>query len=72
MRSNSEIGRLRSGQSRWVSVIDIAEHLGVKQDTIYKWLQRKQMPAHKVGRLCKFRLNEVDKWVESGKAALNK
>ena len=54
---------------RWSSVIEVAAHLGVKQDTIYKWLRRKSMPAHKVGRLWKFRIAEVDRWVESGKAS---
>jgi excisionase family DNA binding protein len=27
---------------------------------------RKQLPAHKVGRLWKFRKREVDEWVTSG------
>jgi len=27
------------------------------------------MPAHKVGRLWKFKVDEVDEWVRSGKAA---
>ena len=54
---------------RWVSIDEISEHLGVKKDTIYKWVARKKMPAHKVGRLLKFQIREVDKWVRAGKAA---
>lgn len=54
---------------QWVSVEQIAEHLGVKSFTIYKWLERKDMPAHKVGRLWRFKISEVDKWVKSGGAA---
>jgi excisionase family DNA binding protein len=53
---------------RWLSVEEIAAHLGVKRDTIYKWISRRHMPAHKVGRLWKFRVLEVDDWVCSGKA----
>ena len=56
---------------RWVSVEEISEHLGVKKDTVYKWVARKKMPAHKVGRLLKFQIKEVDKWVRTGKAAPN-
>ena len=41
-------------EDRWFSVDEIAEYLGVKRDTLYKWIARKQMPAHKVGRLWKF------------------
>jgi len=54
---------------RWFSVDEISEHLGVKKDTIYKWVAKKKMPAHKVGRLLKFQIKEVDKWVRTGKAA---
>ncbi len=53
----------------WLSVGQIAAHLGVNPDTIYKWITRKKMPAHKVGRLWKFMASEVDAWVRAGKAA---
>jgi excisionase family DNA binding protein len=53
-------------EDRWLSVEEIAAHLGVKRDTVYKWIDRKRLPAHKVGRLWKFRRDEVDNWVTSG------
>lgn len=53
---------------RWLSVEDIAEHLGVSKDTVYAWIARRQMPAHKVGRLWKFQRAEVDAWVKAGGA----
>ncbi len=56
---------------RWVSIDEISEHLGVKKDTIYKWVAHKKMPAHKVGRLLKFQIKEIDRWVRTGKAASN-
>jgi excisionase family DNA binding protein len=43
--------------------------VAVNRDTIYKWIERKKMPAHKVGRLWKFLGSEVDQWVKQGKAA---
>jgi len=55
-------------EDRWFSVEEIAAHLGIKRDTVYKWLEQKKMPAHKVGRLWKFNKIEIDKWVRSGKA----
>jgi len=36
---------------RWLSVDDIAAYLGIKRETLYKWLAEKDIPAHKVGRL---------------------
>ena len=53
---------------RRLSVQETAAHLGVKPTSIYKWITRKAMPAHKVGRLWKFKVSEVDEWVKSGKA----
>ena len=35
---------------RWVSVEQLAEHLGVTRDSIYRWIDRKNLPAHRVGR----------------------
>lgn len=54
---------------RWVSVEEIAEHLGVSKDTVYGWISKREMPAHKVGRLWKFKTDEVDDWVRNGKAS---
>lgn len=52
----------------WISVTEVAAHLGIKPDTVYKWLERRQIPAHKVGRLWKFRFSDIDSWVLSGQA----
>jgi len=56
-------------EDRWLSVDEIGDYLGIKRDTVYKWISEKGMPAHKVGRLWKFKKEQVDKWVESGGAA---
>lgn len=48
---------------------EITVHLGVSEDTIHRWIRLKGMPAHKAGRLWKFRITEVDEWIESGKAS---
>lgn len=50
---------------RWLSVNEVAEYLGIKRFTLYKWVKRLDLPAHKIGRLLKFRKSEIDEWVES-------
>lgn len=45
---------------RWVSVDDVAAHLGVAKDSVNRWIDSKSLPAHKIGKLWKFRLTEVD------------
>lgn len=53
---------------RWLSVEEIAEYLGISKDTVYAWISKKNMPAHRVGRFWKFLRVEVDTWVKSGGA----
>jgi excisionase family DNA binding protein len=52
----------------WVSVEQLADHLGVTRDSIYRWIDRKGLPAHRVGRLWRFKITEVDDWVRAGGA----
>ena len=59
-------------EDRWLSVDEIAAYLGIKRDTVYKWIAEKQMPAHRMGRLWKFKKDEVDEWVKSGGARRTK
>lgn len=61
--NNAALKEDSSTEGRWFSVDEVAEHLGVKRDTVYKWIERKNLPAHKVGKLWKFDLTEVDMWV---------
>ena len=56
-------------QEPWSSVDDVAQHLGIARDTVYRWIDSKGLPAHRIGRLWKFKLSEVDDWVRSGGAA---
>lgn len=49
----------------WVSVEDVAAHLGVAKDSVYRWISAKRMPAHKIGKLWKSKLSEVDEWVRA-------
>jgi excisionase family DNA binding protein len=52
---------------RWLSVKGIAEHLGVTEDSIYRWIVKRRLPAHKLGKVWKFKKEEVDAWVRSGR-----
>lgn len=54
---------------RWLSLEEISQHLGVSKDTIRIWIKKDTIPFHKIGRQYKFRISEVDAWVESGQSA---
>ncbi|MCE4327607.1 helix-turn-helix domain-containing protein [Xanthomonas euvesicatoria] len=38
------------------------------KNIVYRWRERQSLPAHRVGRLWKFQLSEVDGWVGGGSA----
>jgi len=54
---------------RWLSVNEIGKYLGVSSDTVYRWIEKYKMPAHRMGRFWKFKRGEVDNWVREGGAA---
>ncbi len=54
---------------KWSSLEEIAEHLGVSKDTIRNWIKKGVIPYRRIGKQFKFRISEVDEWVESGKSA---
>jgi len=56
---------------RWLSISEICKHLGVSKDTVYNWIDKHAMPAHRMGRLWKFKKEQVDDWVEAGGADLS-
>lgn len=52
---------------KWVNLEDIADYLGVSNDTIRGWVRQGKLPAYKVGKRYKFKYSEVDEWVRQGK-----
>ena len=59
-------------EEKWLTVEEICNYLQVTKDTIYKWIDQRTMPAHRVGRRWMFQRSEVDAWIKAGKAADSK
>lgn len=53
-------------QEAWVDAEQVAAHLGIQKHSIYRWIEEKGFPAHRAGRLLRFKLSEVDEWMRSG------
>jgi len=60
---------MAENNDRWLSVDEICQHLGISKDTAYRWIDKQKVPAHRVGRMWKFKKAEVDDWVRAGGAA---
>lgn len=57
-----------SSDESWVAIDDVARHLSVAKESVYRWVESRGLPAHRVGRLLGFRISEVDNWVTSAEA----
>lgn len=56
-------------ETTWLTIDEVAGHLKVTRDTVYSYIAKRGMPAHKVGRVWRFDQHEVDDWVKRGGAA---
>lgn len=46
-----------------------ANILNINNETVYKWIEQRAVPGHRVGRRWMLKQDEVDEWVRSGGAA---
>lgn len=51
---------------------DLASYLNISIETIYAWTSMKQIPFYKVGRLVRFDMDEIDKWLKGRKQEVYK
>ena len=60
-------------EDRWIGIEEAAKYLDVNKDTIRNWIKKNNdIPAHKIGKLWKFKKSELDAWIKSGKSASQK
>ena len=52
---------------KWLTLEQIADYLQMSTSSIYKMAQAGKIPGYKVGRQWRFKIEEIDKWIEKGK-----
>ncbi len=57
-------------EKRFLSIPEAAEYLGLTKGTLYVWVCQKKIPYIKVGRLVKFDLKKIEKWLEERTVAV--
>lgn len=48
-----------------LTVLEVAEYLGVSKDTIYIMAREKRIPHFRIGSRVLFKRNAIDEWIES-------
>lgn len=51
----------------WLTVKEASSHYRIKRSTLYLWVGQCIIPHYKVGRLVRFKPEEVGKWLEEHK-----
>ena len=51
-------------EKRYLGIKELAEYLGIATGTVYVWVCHKKIPYLKIGRLVKFDLKRIEKWLE--------
>lgn len=52
---------------KYLTPEELAEMLGVSKLTIYGWTSRRAIPFYRIGRLVRFRQEDVDSWIQENK-----
>ena len=49
----------------WLTIEELAEHLKVSKETIYKMAKAKKIPSSKIGNQWRFNRDVIDQWLVS-------
>jgi len=59
-------------QKRYINAKELSEYLSLPIGSLYQMTSRKQIPYVKIGRLLKFDIKDLDKWLEKKKVKPHK
>ena len=52
----------------WLTVKELASYIKVKEKTLYGFVNQGSIPHYRVGKLIRFKQNEIDTWMQSKRA----
>jgi excisionase family DNA binding protein len=52
-------------EERLIDIKKLSQYLGVKEGTIYSWVNQEKIPYVKINRLVRFNLKTIDEWIEN-------
>jgi len=51
---------------KYLTIGELAEHLRLRPQTIRRWVQTDGIPYRRIRASIRFRVSEIEKWVEGG------
>jgi len=50
----------------YLTIEELADYLKLTAQTIRRWVLNREVPYHKIKKVIRFRVSEIDKWIDSG------
>jgi excisionase family DNA binding protein len=50
----------------YLTIEGLAEYLKLAEQTIRRWVHNDEVPYHKIKKVIRFRVSEIEKWVDGG------
>jgi excisionase family DNA binding protein len=57
-----------AGVETYFTIEEVAKYLNYAEKTIRKWVLNREIPFHSIHKTIRFRLSEIEKWVDNGGA----
>jgi len=54
-------------ERQYLSVKELSQYAGISVHTLYLWVQLRKIPYRKIGKLVRFKLTEIEGWLEDVK-----
>ena len=51
----------------YLTIEELAEYLKLADQTIRRWVLNREIPFHKIHKAVRFRLSEIEKWIDGEK-----
>ena len=50
----------------YLTIEGLAKYLNVAEKTVRKWVLNREIPFHKIMKVIRFRVSEIEKWIDDG------
>ncbi len=54
-------------ENRYLNIEELSRYLGIKKSTLYSRVEKREIPFYKIGRLVRFKLEDIEQWIEDYK-----
>ncbi|MEW6170762.1 MAG: helix-turn-helix domain-containing protein [Candidatus Omnitrophota bacterium] len=51
-------------EKRFLGIVELSQYLGLTKGSLYVWVCHKRIPYLKIGKLIKFDIIEIEKWLK--------